>query len=58
MVMEMFPVDTRTIAGAINNVSWGVGVTLLAPIAYWLRDWRYMQFVISIPCLVSIILYW
>ncbi|XP_072034282.1 organic cation transporter protein-like [Amphiura filiformis] len=58
MVMEMFPVDTRTVAGCMNNVSWGVGVALLAPIAYWLRDWRYMQFVISLPCFLSIILFW
>ncbi|XP_038050998.1 organic cation transporter protein-like [Patiria miniata] len=54
LVMEMFSPKMRSIAGCINNISWGVGVTLLAPIAYFLRDWRKMQLAISIPCLVAI----
>ena len=54
LIMEMFSPKKRAIAGCINNISWGVGVTLLAPIAYLLRDWRKMQLAISLPCLVAI----
>ncbi|XP_022095297.1 organic cation transporter protein-like [Acanthaster planci] len=54
LIMEMFSPKKRSIAGCINNISWGVGVTLLAPIAYFLRDWRKMQLAISVPCVVAI----
>ena len=54
LIMEMFSPNKRTIAGCINSIAWGVGVTLLAGIAYFLRDWRKMQLAISLPCLIAI----
>ena len=54
LIMEMFSPKKRTIAGCINGIAWGVGVTLLAGIAYFLRDWRKMQLAISLPCLIAI----
>ncbi|XP_071798000.1 organic cation transporter protein-like [Asterias amurensis] len=54
LIMEMFSPKMRTIAGCINSIAWGVGVTLLAAIAYFLRDWRKMQLAISLPCLIAI----
>ncbi|XP_071798957.1 organic cation transporter protein-like [Asterias amurensis] len=54
LVMEMFSPKMRTIAGCINGIAWGVGVTLLAGIAYFIRDWRKMQLAISLPCLIAI----
>ncbi|XP_071797999.1 organic cation transporter protein-like [Asterias amurensis] len=54
LIMEMFSPKKRTIAGCINGIAWGVGVTLLAAIAYFLRDWRKMQLAISLPCLIAI----
>ncbi|XP_071495942.1 organic cation transporter protein-like [Diadema antillarum] len=58
LVMEMFAADKRTLAGCINNISWGLGVTLLGPIAWLLKDWRWMQIAISVPCFVGVIYIW
>ncbi|XP_030837665.1 organic cation transporter protein-like [Strongylocentrotus purpuratus] len=58
LVVEMFTPKKRTLAACINNISWGLGVTLLAPIAWLLKDWRWMQIAISIPCFLAIFYYW
>ncbi|PIK51480.1 putative organic cation transporter protein isoform X2 [Apostichopus japonicus] len=54
LLLELFAPDKRSVAGAIDNVFWGVGVTLLAPIAYFLKGWRLFTVIISLPCLLAI----
>ncbi|XP_038052307.1 organic cation transporter protein-like [Patiria miniata] len=54
MIMELFPTNSRTLAGSLNSMFWGLGVVALTPIAYALRNWRHMQLAISAPCLLAI----
>ena len=58
LIMEIFTPEKRTIAGCLNNVFWGVGMTLLTPFAYFLRNWRHMQIAISVPNLLAAPLLW
>lgn len=53
-LLELFAPNKRSLAGAIDNVFWGVGVTLLAPIAYLFKGWRLFSVVVSLPCLLAI----
>ncbi|XP_038050723.1 organic cation transporter protein-like [Patiria miniata] len=54
LIMEMFSPEKRTLAGCLTGVAWGVGVALVTPFAYYLRDWRHMQIAISVPFLVAV----
>ncbi|XP_063967372.1 organic cation transporter protein-like [Lytechinus pictus] len=58
LVVEMFTPKKRTVAACINNISWGLGITLLGPIAWLLKDWRWMQIAISVPCFIGIFYFW
>ncbi|XP_072028153.1 organic cation transporter protein-like [Amphiura filiformis] len=58
MYMEMFTPEMRGIAGGIGNIMWGIGVTLITPIAYLLPNWRHLQMTISLVCLIGIPFYW
>ena len=48
----------RVICGFIYQLLFTVGAALLGPIAYFVRDWRILQIVISTPCFVFIAYYW
>ncbi|XP_022108294.1 organic cation transporter protein-like [Acanthaster planci] len=51
-VMELFTPEKRTLAGCLTGVAWGVGVVLITPYAYLLRDWRHMEIAVSATFLV------
>lgn len=53
-LLEMFAPNKRTVAGAIDNVFWGFGVVLLAPIAYIFKGWRLFSIIVSLPCFLAI----
>ena len=52
--MEMFTPERRTLAGCLTGVAWGVGVVLITPIAYLLRDWRHMLIALAVAFLVVV----
>lgn len=58
LVMEMFLPHYRGVAGAMLEVFWGIAVLLVAPIAYLLQNWRYMQLAISLPSILAIVYIW
>lgn len=58
LVMEMFLPRYRGVAGAMLEVFWGIAVLLVAPIAYLLQNWRYMQLAISLPSILAIAYIW
>lgn len=58
LVMEMFLPRYRGVAGAMLEVFWGIAVLLVAPIAYLLQNWRYMQLAISLPSILAIVYIW
>ncbi|XP_041378604.1 organic cation transporter protein-like [Gigantopelta aegis] len=51
---ELFLPNFRPYVGAVIELFWGCSVMILAGIAYFIRDWRYMQLAISIPSVLSI----
>jgi OCT family organic cation transporter-like MFS transporter 4/5 len=58
MACELFPAKYRTIAGTAIEDFWAVGMCLLALFGYLVRNWRYLQLLITLPALLTISLYW
>nr|XP_022342565.1 organic cation transporter protein-like [Crassostrea virginica] len=58
LCMEMFLPAYRGVAGAMLEVFWGIAVMLVAPIAYLLQNWRYIQLAISLPSVLAIAYIW
>lgn len=58
LVMEMFLPCYRGVAGAMLEVFWGIAVMLVAPIAYLIQNWRYIQLAISLPSILAIGYIW
>ena len=58
LVAELFLPNFRPYAGAIVECFWGLDVLLVAGIAYFIRDWRYMQLAITLPSIVAVFYIW
>lgn len=58
MACELFPAENRTFAGMAIENFWATGMCLLALFSYLIRDWRYVQLLISIPGVLTIAFYW
>ncbi|CAH1796213.1 unnamed protein product [Owenia fusiformis] len=58
LAQELFPGDQRTMAASIICCFWAISVALLAPVAYLVRNWRYLQLVLVIPSVLTIPMYW
>ncbi|KAK3099008.1 hypothetical protein FSP39_025214, partial [Pinctada imbricata] len=54
-IAEMFPASHRSYPAVGINCSWGVGLILLAVFGYFIRDWRILQMVISLPNFITIV---
>lgn len=56
LVVELVSGKWRTITGILNILPVPISYILMAGIAYFVRDWRNLQLVISLPwlCLLSI----
>ncbi|KAM9493911.1 solute carrier family 22 member 6 [Clarias gariepinus] len=48
----------RMLAGIMTDYCFGLGYTLLAGVAYFIRSWRYLQFAISAPGVIFISYIW
>uniref|UniRef100_S4RPF5 Si:dkey-166k12.1 n=1 Tax=Petromyzon marinus TaxID=7757 RepID=S4RPF5_PETMA len=49
LATEWTGIGERMLAGIATQQAFGVGYMLLAPVAYFIRDWRQLQLAISIP---------
>jgi OCT family organic cation transporter-like MFS transporter 4/5 len=58
MACELFAARHRTFAGIIIEDFWGVATCLLAVFAYFIRNWVYLQLLISLLGLLTIPLFW
>ncbi|XP_074651851.1 organic cation transporter protein-like [Tubulanus polymorphus] len=57
-VCELFPATHRTMPCVGIQFFWALGVMALSGIAYWLKDWNYIQIAISVPSFLAIIYIW
>ena len=55
--MELVGPNWRRFAGNATNIFWSTGLFIEAALAYGLRDWNYLQIVISIPTIVVLAIY-
>lgn len=58
ILMETVGPEYRSAYGLGYNFGWAFGYILLPAIAWWLRDWFYIQMAITIPCFVLIASWW
>lgn len=58
LVMEIIGVKYRELFSVLYQIPFNIGHLTLAVFAYYLRDWRYFQFAISIPSVLLISYYW
>ncbi|XP_031719142.1 solute carrier family 22 member 7a [Anarrhichthys ocellatus] len=56
--IEWTDVKHRTLAGIVMSLSWSMGNMLLAPLAYFIRDWRHLTLAVTMPCTAAIIAWW
>ncbi|KAH0622775.1 hypothetical protein JD844_025431 [Phrynosoma platyrhinos] len=56
--LEWVDLHHRTISGVITSIFWSFGNMLLALIAYLVRDWRWLLFAVTLPCVVGIVSVW
>lgn len=58
MSCELFPAARRTIAGVAIENFWAVGMMIMPLLAYLIRDWHYLQVVLTLPGLLTLSFYW
>ncbi|CAG9862203.1 unnamed protein product [Phyllotreta striolata] len=55
--LEMVGPSKRFIAGTVCHIFFSFGYTLISPMAYYIYDWRWLQFALTIPG-VFFLMYW
>ncbi|XP_045588887.2 organic cation transporter protein isoform X1 [Procambarus clarkii] len=58
ILMEVVGPEGRTIMGMMYQGFFSVGFSLLPAIAYFVREWRYLQLCISVPSVLLLLYYW
>ncbi|XP_054481348.1 solute carrier family 22 member 6 [Anoplopoma fimbria] len=58
LIVEWIPTRVRTVMGTITGYSYTVGQLLLALIAYFIRDWRWLTLAVSLPFYVFFLIAW
>ncbi|XP_037922443.1 organic cation transporter protein-like isoform X2 [Hermetia illucens] len=58
IVMEIIGPKWREVFSVVYQIPFNMGHLLLPLFAYFIRDWRYFQFAISIPSVILISYYW
>ncbi|XP_066467925.1 solute carrier family 22 member 7-like [Tiliqua scincoides] len=58
LAMEWVDIEHRTMSGILTSIFWSLGNMLLALVAYLVRDWRWLLFAVTLPCVVGIISMW
>ncbi|KAL4223163.1 hypothetical protein ACF0H5_016635 [Mactra antiquata] len=53
LAMELFLPKHRSYAGAILECFWGLSVMTIPLLAYFIRNWRLLQLVISVPSVLA-----
>ena len=58
MACELFAAKNRTFAGIMIENFWSIATCLFALLAFFIRDWVYLQLFISLFGLLTIPLFW
>nr|XP_022288070.1 organic cation transporter protein-like [Crassostrea virginica] len=58
MDLELVGPSMRMLAGTVYMLFWGLGVLLLALMAYLIRDWRWLNLVLALPTIFFLSYYW
>ena len=48
----------RAICGSVYQIFFSLGAGLLGLVAYFIRDWRILQFIVGAPLFACATLYW
>ncbi|XP_070839182.1 solute carrier family 22 member 6 [Chaetodon trifascialis] len=58
LIVEWIPTRVRTAVGTITGYSYTVGQLVLAVLAYFIRDWRWLTLAVSLPFYVFFLVSW
>ncbi|OAF65230.1 Organic anion transporter 1 [Intoshia linei] len=58
MAIELFLPKDRTVFAVSHEYFWALGGCILPFIAYFVREWRILQIIISAPWVIAIVLLW
>ncbi|XP_061595792.1 solute carrier family 22 member 6 [Cololabis saira] len=58
LIVEWIPTRVRTVTGTITGYSYTLGQLVLAALAYFIRDWRWLTLAVSLPFYVFFLISW
>ncbi|MGH0183272.1 UNVERIFIED_CONTAM: hypothetical protein FKN15_011316 [Acipenser sinensis] len=58
LIVEWIPTRVRTIVGTGTGYCYTLGQLILAGLAYWIRDWRWLTLAVSLPFYLSFLYSW
>ncbi|XP_029304063.1 solute carrier family 22 member 6 [Cottoperca gobio] len=58
LIVEWIPTRVRTMAGTLTGYCYTFGQLMLAVIAYFIRDWRWLMLAVSLPFYVFFLISW
>ncbi|KAM4544488.1 solute carrier family 22 member 6 [Odontesthes bonariensis] len=58
LIVEWIPTRVRTVTGTVTGYCYTLGQLLLAAVAYFLRDWRWLTLAVSLPFYVFFLISW
>ncbi|KAM8899149.1 solute carrier family 22 member 6 isoform 1-T1 [Spinachia spinachia] len=58
LIVEWIPTRIRTVVGTITGYCYTLGQLLLALVAYFIRDWRWLTLAVSLPYYVFFLIAW
>lgn len=58
LIVEWIPTRVRTVTGTITGYCYTLGQLLLAALAYFIRDWRWLTLAVSLPFYVFFLISW
>ncbi|XP_059912661.1 solute carrier family 22 member 6-like [Gadus macrocephalus] len=58
LIVEWIPTRVRTVVGTGTGYCYTMGQLILALVAYFIRDWRWLTFAVSLPFYVAFLYSW